>query len=455
MNRLKILGSALRGLGLEGEIISLGSYSGRRIDMLSYSRKILNLFFGWLSDEILRQGRAWEKLEESERYNIIDSGDGDKKIEEIFDDIYISISGDSRTGIGSVSGKVGGGGEVLIKEFDLSILGEEGKKLFLKADSHFRFKFFVAYSANKGGFREGGVAMGDGAIGYSRIISVDAETGYVGKNISNIYSGLLSTMVHEHTHIQQFLLAEELNDAKPGFMNKRFEEGGREDIVDLIDKNRLNMKDEDFFDEDESREYEDEEPDDAELTADEKIVKMIRLIDIMIKPNICPDLNEAAKIEGREIINSGEEYDIIHIASSRYFEECQKIREGVRDAEEADGKRSLKNRALSHHSNKKTKILKFVEYYNRQYEIEAHIRGWRAKLAIGKGNLMLKNLADYFNFNFKRFSEKEFPKAELVKLWDKYKETYRIMNYPEKYLGTDEEALSVKQKSRMQELFGM
>jgi hypothetical protein len=196
MNRLKILRSALREIGLGDQIISLGSYSGRRIDMLSYSRKILNLFFGWLSDQVLIQGREWEKIEESERYNIIDSGDGDKKIEDIFDDIYVSISGNSRTGVGSVRGKIGGGGEVLIKEFDLSLLGKEGTRIFLKADSHFKFKFFMAYSGNTGGFREGGVAIGDGAIGYSKIISVDAEAGYVGKNISNLYSSPVS-----YTHL--------------------------------------------------------------------------------------------------------------------------------------------------------------------------------------------------------------------------------------------------------------
>lgn len=467
MKRLKILGKALRELGLEKEIISLGSYSRRRIDMLSYSRKILNLFFGWLSDEILRQAAAWEKISEKERYEIIDSeevGYADKKIAEIFDDILISISGDSRAEKGFVRAKVGDGEEILIKEFDLNSLGAEGKKLFLKADSHFTFKFFVSYSKNTGGFREGGVAMSDGVIGYARIISVDAGRGYVARNIPSLYSSLLSTVVHEHTHIQQYLLAEELNDVRPGFINKRFEENKRTDIVDLIDKNRLNMRDEeysDIFDEEDDEEYIDPEdegaetPERIEQTMEGKIDEMVAYIDRFIRPTICPELNAAAKKEGRERIEAGGSYDIIDIMRSRYVDECFKIREEVREAEEKEKKNKLKDSARSYHSNEKTRLSKFVEYYNRQHEIEAFIRGWRAQMAAGSHKLSIKNLAQYFNLNFKRYSEKEFPKAELKKLWEKYKATYRAMNYPEKYLGTDEEALVQKKRSAMQELFGL
>lgn len=470
MKRLEILGKALRGLGLEEEIISLGSYSGRRIDMLSYSRKILNLFFGWLSDEILRQGVVWEGVDQSERYRIVDdlsaNGNGDeadKKIAEIFDDIFISISGNRKTGKGVAKGKVGDGAEVVIKEFDIDSLGEEGKNIFLKADSHFTFKFFISYSPNTGGFREGGVAMSDGVIGYARIIGVDAGAGYIARNISKIYSSLLSTMVHEHTHVQQYLLAEELGDVKPGFIEKRHEEGKRTDLVDLIDKNRLNMPDEeieDIFGEEEPEEDiesgSEEYPHFAsEKTMDQKISEMNDYIDRFIRPKYCPELNAAAKKEGREVIEGGGFYGLIDIMRSRYVEECFKIRDETKESEEDERKNDLKNRARSYHSTEKTRLSKFVEYYNRQHEIEAHIRGWRAQMAAGSDKLSIKNLAQYFNANFKRFSEKDFPKAELAKLWDKYKATYRVMNYPEKYLGTDEEALIVKKRSAMQELFGI
>jgi hypothetical protein len=432
MKKLATLGLALQRLGLEDHLLSLGSLS-RRVDMLSYNRKILNLFFNWLSKKILENQRKWERIEESERFNIIDEPNIHHQLSEIFDDIFITVSVNQNSGKVEALGGVQRGGETLIGSLDLSSLKDEERRIANKATSYFIFKFLPSFTSFPN-FREGAVALSEGAVGYSVRIDVDGQAGYIAENIPKIYKTLLEFMVHENTHIQQSVLADELSDVNPGLINERYDAGEEIDFIELINKNKLNQpyKWEEMEEEEEDLPPLEETPA-RELSLEEKIEKAFRMIDMIIKPAKCPDLNLQEKSIARKLIEDGEEYQIVSVISSENYLECEKKAKEERADE-------LKEIVTEYHADPETDIgeSEIFNYYSRQIEVEAYIRGWRSRLSSSKGK---ENLAKYFKKQFRSVPEEEMSRENLANLWNKFKDTYRKMNYPEKYLGTDEEAL--------------
>lgn len=89
------------------------------------------------------------------------------------------------------------------------------------------------------------------------------------------------------------------------------------------------------------------------------------------------------------------------------------------------------------------------DYYLRPVEIEAHIRGARSELRITR-----KTMAEYFCTNIAY----QFSNKNLVKnIWNEYKSMYRDLNYPEKDLGSDEDAIQctkVKNPAPTRKSFG-
>lgn len=431
MKRIRDLNIALERMGLKERVI-LASH-GRRLDLLSYSRKLLRSFFGWLSDRLLEVERTWEERRMTQRAKMMDpswklfGGPPPAEFKEIRIKIFSS---------GEVVGSIGEGGEEVIRTLDLGELNEEETRIFENFSSIFLIRFFPQ-GVRTGNFREGGVSRHDG-IGYSLIVRYGLPPGFIRDQISNLYRRILELIVHENSHVQQRLLGSEMHFSNPEFMRERESAGGRTDLVELLHKGkkrrvREEPEEEDFF-EDEDLEEEIEETPPVVLSGEEKLLAAIRLIDRYIDSAVCPEINKQQKEVAREMIAAGGDFGLFHLISLPEFLECQDKSTTLKERLKTE--QGLK-KTEKHHADPSTRISEWFEYFSRPHEIEAFIRGWRASLAVaGKGGGPSKNFGDLFKERFSSYLRGgSLSPQEVQDLWSKYKEVYRAFNYPDKYLG--------------------
>jgi hypothetical protein len=440
MKRLRILNSALSRIGSRERIVT--SSLSRRIDILSYSRKILGSFFGWLADRIMEVEVAWEekdpwtRTELSEPFNFSISGSIPISLRKIFEPIEIRLNKD-----GSVIGKFGGS-EKNIGTINKDSLGEEEKRIFNHSESIFTIRFYPEGAWSRDA-REGGVSTSEGAVGYSAFVRYNDKNGFIRGQIPELYSKLLQYIVHESTHVQQRILAEELDYIDPVFLSKREIGGESRNIVELIHKNRVsgrNAEEEDVEYDEEEVEFDIPVARPAETLdglMEEKIKKAFDLIDRRIKPDICPELNRKEKENASKIIMEGGTYGELDLVLSENAQLCLDIKDKVNSDRAIGG-------ALSHLTTNKKKMTKWFKYLSKPIEIEAFMRGWRAEMSVHGKRSGGRSFASYFGDIIKRYaSSGNLTSEEVSDLWSRYKEVYKSLNYPEKYLGTDEEAISI------------
>jgi len=368
MKRLRILNSALSRIGNRERIVT--SSLSRRIDILSYSRKILGSFFEWLADRLLKIDEKWDR-----DYSYLKDGGfvtnpatipayGIDSVGRLFDPIEITIeSGIVKAKIGRV--------EVIINEIDVSSFNDDEKKLFYNYPCVVIIRFEETRSL--GSFREsaaGGVATSGKGTGHTLFVKFSTrkdKIGYIKKQIPNVYRRLLELFVHENTHLQQNILAGISKDDDVNF-------------VPLINKDQLYKQ--------------------------------------------MPDTESVEEFNFNQEAHNAETIKEL----SSYHTNKLKKQEEIIEKNKNDNNFNEKNKNA------------FVEYLSTPIEIEAFIRGLRSTGSFDGKRHGGKSFASMFRGFINRYN---FTYEQKSDLWSRYKEVYKSLNYPEKYLGTDEEAISV------------
>jgi len=465
----------------------------RSIDITSYGRKILNLFFPYLADKIVELSDEHRKfynsvqadykkeaddktkelmdmikangLESLEDLEDLEDGTSDLDIEIPKDNfekmislnrerhsiynkyrkikdsyiknfknkiikIYIEKSNVKNKiyvyykGIGENSEKQ------LIKEVDLNIFKEEERKIFLQSGHAFNIHLRDSYGGDNE-IRPGGLATGSGVTLYNCMLSYNSyDANQIKKGIPGLYNTLLEYIVHESTHIQQFMLNELLTD-RASEIGSIHESDEFKPLV--TDRGYLNTKDENILGNWLRKNVKFEEEDDENIVDNEEYTYeeyeendstyRFTLEGFLVN---CPNALSAAKKELEENPEAGTS-DIVNIAM-KYRNDCSNEKQSLRAEKYSEEYHTELDSLEDEDQDEEAK-----EYYSDPVEVEAFIRGFRA-MSKGRGISLAANFALHISMAFKT-------KNVASEVWNLYKLAYKRFNYPEKDLGTDQQAL--------------
>ncbi len=449
----------------------------RSVDITSYGRKVLNLFFPYLADRIVELSKSHKEAyykvtedfhKEKNRINsrISDIGsqyginsiddmfilEGDHNVpadvedellelEDLMDNTSIHFDTGWKNKIMKISfeknrtrniikvfykGIDPNSSKTLIKEVSLDIFSDEEKKIFLETGHAFNLHLRDVAGGNEQ-IQGGAVAMKRGVTLYNPTIFYDNYTPYlITNNISKLYDEILELIVHESTHIQQFILDEEV-------FNKASEMGavseGNEHKVLTTDRGYVRSKDPKILEEwirnniefdditEEDEDYED--MDDYEAPISEESEEKFDVLSSLLGKR-CPETFALAMQE----FDGTNAMDLLF----KYKDNC---------SDEADQRRANSESETYHKQIKESEEESLKEYFAQPIEIEAYIRGFRA-VNKGKNKTFASSFSEHIASRFKDMDT-------ASELWELYKQGYKRLNYPEKDLGTDQQALSTFQ----------
>jgi hypothetical protein len=447
----------------------------RSVDITSYGRKVLNLFFPYLADRIVELSESHKEAyykvtedfhKEKNRINsrISDIGsqyginsiddmfilEGEHNIPEDVEDelleledlmdntsiyfdtgwknkiIKISFEKDRTRNIIKVfyKGIDPNSSKTLIKEISLDIFSDEEKKIFLETGHAFNLHLRDVAGGNEK-IQGGAVAMRSGVTLYNPTIFYDNYAPYlITNNISKLYDEILEQIVHESTHIQQFILEQKVFD-RASEMGPISED---DDFKALItDRGYIRSKDPNILERwirnnikfDDIIEEDDEDiPDYEEPTSEASEGKFDVLSSLFGKR--CPEIYALAMQE----FDGTNAMDLLF----KYKDHC---------SDEADQRRANNESETYHKEIKESGEESLKKYFAQPIEIEAFIRGLRA-INKGKNKTFASSFSEHIASRFKDMDT-------ASELWELYKQGYKRLNYPEKDLGTDQQALSTFQ----------
>jgi hypothetical protein len=484
--KLHTLNKALEVIIGKKELRKISSFQ-RSIDITSYGRKVLNLFFPQLADELVEMsnnqsklimssieetrkklqkledkavslGSPWgltslSEMEEFEsRADVPD--DIIKKIHSIEDKyhnlmdrqfnqnnwknkklkVYLQPQQMKNkievflSGVGEESEKK------LINTQDLSIFTDEERKIFVNSGH-----IFNIHLRNMAGgddpIRGGAVTGSLGYTVYNPSIFYSKKYPHLLKqNISKLYNDILEFIVHESTHQQQFLLRERVSDLLYDYpeLGLLSEEEDADYSPLVTDRGFINYKDKEKVKNWITSKYRfEEEEEELPFLPDELPEETSEDSSEFVHPYEGKSLVEMILYKcpnalslAKEEIEKNPEQDIMEIAF-KYRDACNEERQLNRTEEQSES---------YHKTTGMSQDNEIKEYYLNPVEIEAHIRGFRSILK-GTG----KSFATQFCSNIaSRFSDGDV----LKEVWNAYKEMYKRLNYPEKDLGEDSAALA-------------
>lgn len=484
--KLLNLKKILISMGIENTFLKESSLQ-RSVDMVSYSRKVLNLFFPYLADRVVEISEKHKELLEGEKIaqsqkilakeieikRFLSSVNYLGSIGQFVDDLedeIISVSEedydeatnleneynalknqrlepksiDLKNQILKISfqkskGKIkvfykgieSGAKKTLVLEKDTDIFSAEEKKIFLETGHAFNIHLRNVYGGDQQ-IREGAVAMGEGVTLYNVTIYYNlSNPSTLTNNISNLYSKLLEYIAHESTHIQQFILGEIASDYSNMLGSIDFE---KSKMPLAVDRGHLKSKDKKIRKNwiEKNIVFEEEEEDFDDILGEEEATEepKIDVIELMFKG--CPEIIERIRNELRENKNLSE-VDMVQ----KYGEECLDLRKSMR----AEKQSEEYHKGIDESIEASEQELNDREYFSQPQEVEAFIRGFRAS-AMGKVITLAKN---FFNNIAIAFENKDI----IFELWNLYKEMYNRLNYPKKDLGTDEDiSLYIAERER-------
>lgn len=482
--RLNILNRALTIIAGQKEIKKISSLQ-RSVDITSYGRKVLNLFFPQLADYLVEMsknqstlmmssvsetrkkikkleeqaislGSPWglSSMSEMEEFESKPNVPADilKKIHSLEDKYHALIEKQYSENSWKnkklkvylqpqkmknkievfLSGPEEGSEKKLINTQDISIFTDEERKIFLNSGHIFNIHLRNVAGGDDP-IRGGAVTSASGYIVYNpSIFYSKASPSILKRNISVLYDDILELIVHESTHQQQFLLRDRVSDLLDYYpeLGVISEEEGADYAPLISDRGFINYKDQEKVRDwiTSKFKFEEEEelpeiPDELPEESDED--------DESKNLHEPKDLIEMILYKcpdilslARKEIEQNPEKDFMQIVF-KYRAACN---------EEKQLKRTEEQSESYHKTTGMSKDDEIKKYYLDPVEIEAHIRGFRATLK-GTG----KSLATEFCSNIApAFSDID----SLKEVWNAYKEMYKRLNYPEKDLGEDSAVLA-------------
>lgn len=457
MRKIVTLSRALENMGLEREKIAVGALT-RGLDLLSYSRKVLGLFFPWMIEK-LRGAATSANLGSEARESI---------------HVLLLPDEDTTFDYVRVMGKIGDGEWEIISESNLPNFGELGEKIFRRTTSIFN----VYFEDSDPGHSEGG-AMNKRNISYNVVIPSGSGRKISGqeilKEIPRIYSQFLADISHESTHVHQQLLAHSFEIESESRRHTHKEnrkhisevETGKRYEGSLLDRewlqthdpialsrgfktNTVLQKDEDgvsslsdlmksYFGQKNKTSTPGPESDFTTLTSWDEGSRNLLIEKIN---HIFP---ESEKIQSSVLIEAD---DLIKDKGSISHRELDQIfrkhEEDYKDIIHTNRALSFSEMTGSNNSEKKLseeeEDAKFIAYWMQQQEVEAFVRDMRIKLSSEskRSNKIKKNFANEFYNQIGVYLKKD---EDRRRLWDKYSQTYLALGYPAKDLGTYAEAV--------------
>lgn len=483
--KLLSLNKALNLAGIKNVILKESSLQ-RSVDIVSYSRKVLNLFFPYLANQIVELSdehksffenatKDFNKKSNDKKKELEDmlNSVGLKTVDEFLDiidfDLETNISKNDMDKISRLyndclklnkekqfqilsygknwknkiikiyleknkkknkiyvfcKGIRKESTKSLINEFDLNIFSEEERRIFLETGHAFNIHLRSLAGGDER-IEPGALATGSGGgiTLYNCMIYYDLFNPNVLKNnINGLYQKILEYIAHESTHVQQFTLESNMLDVSSEVGSISYEDEFSPLVTDrgfintknkkvLHDWLRKNIS---FEEDEETYDYDETGIDIAENIEEEKALDVVEMLLYG-----CPEILAAAKKELEE--NPGiEKYDIIN----KYREDCSNFR-NISATEKLSEEH---HKDISESTDDETKA-----YYSKPIEVEAFIRGFRAS-SMGRGISLASKFSKEVSPAFKN-------KRDASDVWNLYKAAYKRLNYPEKDLGTDTEALS-------------
>jgi hypothetical protein len=474
--KLLNLNKILASMGIENSFLKESALQ-RSVDMVSYSRKVLNLFFPYLADRLVEISEKHKALLEEEKIaqsqkilakeieikRFLSSVNYQGSIGEFLDELVDEIisapddaydnasrleeeynalknqrlepkSVDLKNKILKINfqkskGKIkvfykgieSGAKKILALEKDTDIFSKEEKKIFLETGHAFNIHLRNALGGDQE-IREGAVAMGEGVTLYNVTIYYNlSNPSTLTNNISNLYSQLLEYIAHESTHVQQFILGEIAADysAEIGSIDLK-----KSRMPLAVDRGYLKSKDKKIRKNwiEQNIAFEEEEDNYDDILTEEQAVEKPKIDIIEIVFRGCPELIERIRNELKKDKNLSEVDMVL-----KYGEECSDLRKSMR----AEKKSEEYHKDMGESLGFSEKELSDKEYFSTPEEVEAFIRGFRAR-SMGKNITLAKNFHDDIAI---RFNNKNI----IFELWNLYKEMYNRLNYPRKDLGTNQD----------------
>ena len=485
--KLIYLNKALE-ISLGGGIFNKTSSLQRSVDITSYGRRVLNLFFPYLADELVEMsnnqrklmmpstdeikkklnsleneavllGSSWglssiqgiEELEnkpdvpldilnkihsiEDKYHALMENQLNENYWKNKFLKIYLEPKKTKSKVDVYFKGIENGARKKIINTQELSIFTNEEKKIFLKSahifNIHLRNSEGGDSPVSSGAITsESGYTVYNLSIFYSRY-----NPKFLKSNISKLYSDILELIVHESTHQQQFLLRDRVSDLLYDYpeLGLISEEEGSDYSPLTIDRGSINYKNKDIVKRwiESKFKFEEEEPwDDEEYRT----------------PDLSGNLEskapeESTESEKEKLINMILRNcpDTLLLAKEEARNSNQNIEDiffKYRDACSEERRINITEQiSESYHKNReKSTDFEVKKYYTDPVEIEAYIRGFRSILK-GSGKPFATEFCKNIAANFSNINTSK-------EVWELYKEMYRRLNYPEKDLGDDTTALA-------------